>query len=63
MKANIESQISDLFREQNSQARQQMIAQFKYAWVWGSSVRHQPQKVGKEHVLADEDIIQVVKRI
>ncbi len=20
-------------------------AQFKYAWVWGSSVRHQPQKV------------------
>lgn len=41
----------------------QMISQFKYAWVWGSSVRHQPQKVGKEHVLADEDIIQVVKRI
>lgn len=23
----------------------QMISQFKYAWVWGSSVRHQPQKV------------------
>ncbi|KAH8054697.1 GTP binding protein [Aureococcus anophagefferens] len=35
---------------------------FKYAWVWGSSVRHQPQKVGKDHVLADEDVIQVIKR-
>ena len=23
----------------------QLIAQFKYAWVWGQSVRHQPQKV------------------
>ena len=23
----------------------QLLAQFKYAWVWGSSVRHQPQKV------------------
>ena len=21
------------------------MSQFKYAWVWGSSVRHQPQKV------------------
>lgn len=36
---------------------------FKYAWVWGSSVRHQPQKVGKDHILADEDIIQIVKRV
>jgi hypothetical protein len=22
-----------------------LMAQFKHAWVWGSSVRHQPQKV------------------
>eukprot|EP00005_Dracoamoeba_jomungandri_P006055 CAMPEP_0174261718 /NCGR_PEP_ID=MMETSP0439-20130205/11926_1 /TAXON_ID=0 /ORGANISM="Stereomyxa ramosa, Strain Chinc5" /LENGTH=358 /DNA_ID=CAMNT_0015346255 /DNA_START=21 /DNA_END=1093 /DNA_ORIENTATION=- len=29
-------------------------AQFKYALVWGSSVRHRPQRVGKEHVLHDE---------
>ena len=40
-----------------------MINQFKHAWVWGTSVKHQPQKVGKEHVLADEDIIQVVRKI
>ena len=41
----------------------QLINQFKYAWVWGSSVRHQPQKVGREHVLCDEDVIQIIKRI
>jgi ribosome-interacting GTPase 1 len=23
----------------------QILTQFKYAWVWGSSVKHQPQKV------------------
>lgn len=32
------------------------------ALVWGSSVKHQPQKVGKEHVLADEDVVQIVKK-
>lgn len=41
----------------------QLITQFKYAWVWGSSVRHQPQKCGREHVLSDEDIIQIIKKI
>lgn len=39
-----------------------IIKEFKYALVWGSSVKHAPQKVGKEHVLADEDVIQVVKK-
>lgn len=39
-----------------------ILTQFKYALVWGSSVKHTPQKVGKEHVLADEDIIQLVKK-
>ena len=36
-------------------------ANFKYAWVWGSSVKHSPQKVGIAHVLDDEDIVQLVK--
>jgi small GTP-binding protein len=35
---------------------------FRYALVWGRSVKHQPQRVGLEHVLADGDIVQVVKR-
>jgi ribosome-interacting GTPase 1 len=37
--------------------------QLKYALVWGASVKHRPQRVGKEHVLQDEDIVQLVKRI
>ena len=32
------------------------------ALVWGSSVKHNPQKVGKEHILQDEDVVQIVKR-
>ena len=31
--------------------------------VWGISAKHRPQKVGKEHVLSDEDVVQIVKKI
>lgn len=40
-----------------------ILAQFKCALVWGSSVKHNPQKVGKEHQLQDEDVVQIVKKI
>jgi small GTP-binding protein len=40
-----------------------LFEQFKYALVWGTSVKHQPQKVGKEHVLCDEDVVQIVKKV
>lgn len=36
--------------------------EFRYAMVWGKSVKHQPQRVGLEHVLVDGDIVQIVKR-
>jgi ribosome-interacting GTPase 1 len=39
-----------------------ILKQFKYALVWGTSVKHRPQKVGKEHVLQDEDIVQARPR-
>ena len=26
-----------------------MLKNFKYALVWGTSVKHRPQRVGKEH--------------
>ena len=32
------------------------------ALVWGSSVRHAPQRVGKTHLLHDEDVVQIIKR-
>jgi ribosome-interacting GTPase 1 len=34
----------------------------KYALVWGTSAKHRPQRVGKEHVLQDEDIVSLVLR-
>jgi hypothetical protein len=37
--------------------------QLKYALVWGASAKHRPQKVGKDHVLQDEDIVQIVKKV
>jgi len=40
-----------------------LLNDLKYAIVWGSSVKHQPMKVGKDHILNDEDVIQIVKKI
>lgn len=34
-----------------------MINKFNYALVWGRSAKHQPQRVGKTHVLEDEDVL------
>jgi ribosome-interacting GTPase 1 len=40
-----------------------MAREFKYALVWGNSVKFTPQKVGKEHVLFDEDVVQIIKKM
>lgn len=40
-----------------------MIKDFRYAMVWGTSVKFNPQKVGKEHQLYDEDVVQIIKKI
>ena len=40
-----------------------LLVQFKHALVWGKSVKHNPQKVGKEHELMDEDVVQIVKKV
>jgi small GTP-binding protein len=34
----------------------------KYALVWGRSTKFDPQRVGLTHIMADEDVIQVVKK-
>jgi len=39
----------------------QILKHFKYALVWGTSVKFNPQRVGKDHVLCDEDVVQIVK--
>nr|CAB3239961.1 developmentally-regulated GTP-binding protein 1 [Phallusia mammillata] len=40
-----------------------LLKEFKHALVWGSSVKYNPQSVGKDHVLNDEDVVQIVKRV
>ena len=40
-----------------------LINEFAFAWVWGRSAKHQPQRCGKDHVLCDEDIVQIVKKV
>jgi small GTP-binding protein len=39
-----------------------MLAQFKCAMVWGLSVKYSPMKVGKDHRLVDEDVVQIIKK-
>ena len=39
-----------------------ILSEFKFAYAWGSSVKHNPQKVGKDHQLLDEDIVQIIKK-
>ncbi len=39
-----------------------LAGQFRYAIVWGTSPKFSPQRVGLHHSLADEDVIQVVKK-
>ncbi|ETO08232.1 developmentally-regulated GTP-binding protein 1 [Reticulomyxa filosa] len=39
-----------------------LAEEFNYAWVWGTSAKFNPQKVGKNHKLDDEDVVQIVKK-
>lgn len=40
-----------------------LLANFKNALVWGKSVKHNPQRVGKTHLLMDEDVVQILKKV
>lgn len=39
-----------------------LIDIFKYALVWGTSTKYSPQRVGLQHIVHHEDVIQVVKK-
>ena len=40
----------------------QLALEMKFAQVWGTSVKHNPQRAGKDHVLHDEDVVQIIKK-
>jgi ribosome-interacting GTPase 1 len=40
-----------------------ILDEFASAKVWGKSVKFSPMNTGLTHVLADEDVIQVLKKI
>lgn len=44
------------------QIHKSLRGELNYALVWGASAKHAPQRVGVAHRLADEDVIQAVKR-
>lgn len=39
-----------------------LTQQFKYALVWGTSVKYSPQRVGLNHTMQHDDVIQIVKK-
>lgn len=40
-----------------------LLVDFKHALVWGTSVKFNPQVCGKDHVLHDEDVVQIIKKL
>lgn len=40
----------------------ELLAVFNFALVWGKSAKHSPQRVGLNHTLEDEDVIQLVPK-
>lgn len=44
------------------QVHRSLTEDFKFAYVWGKSTKHQPQVVGLSHTLEDEDVVQIVKK-
>jgi uncharacterized protein len=45
-----------------NQISSQLLKEFKYALVWGTSSKHMPQRCGKQHRLADEGALARMRR-
>jgi small GTP-binding protein len=44
-----------------NQIHRDLVQSFKGATVWGKSVKYAPQKCGLNHILEDEDVLQILK--
>lgn len=40
-----------------------MLRDFRFAIVWGKSVKFEGQKVGLDHILVDQDVLTIIKKI
>jgi len=40
----------------------ELLREFNYALVWGTSAKHSPQRCGLNHQLDDEDVVQIVSK-
>jgi len=40
-----------------------MAKNMKYSFVWGKSTKHSPQRVGLNHKLSDEDVLQIIATV
>jgi ribosome-interacting GTPase 1 len=45
-----------------SKIHKEILANFRYGRLWGTSGRFQGQRVGEEHVLVDGDIVELHTR-
>ncbi|AJO92574.1 AHL_G0000400.mRNA.1.CDS.1 [Saccharomyces cerevisiae] len=45
-----------------NQIHKSLVDDFRNALVYGSSVKHQPQYVGLNHILEDEDVVTILKK-
>jgi len=43
-----------------AQIHKELVENFKYAMVWGTSTKYNPQRCGLSHLLEDEDVLQIV---
>lgn len=41
----------------------ELLREFNYALVWGTSAKHSPQRCGLSHRLDDEDVVQIVSKV
>ncbi|UYV60732.1 DRG2 [Cordylochernes scorpioides] len=39
-----------------------IVHEFKYALVWGTSTKYNPQRVGLQHPVHHEDVVQIIKK-
>ncbi len=49
----------DTIREMAEYIHKDFIKRFRFARVWGKSVKHKAQTVGINHILSDEDIVEL----